>query len=140
MPDVEHQFVDPYALTDGELAEIAEGCKTFPGQWFAEPVIDHRRPGAPRVWLHPAAGNNAFRLSLGFSKEDNLFYVAIQLHANSGDLPTQGLAFRTLRGALTFCRGSLAIVLKNVGQNALQESVRAAAGTAGRPERGTGRA
>lgn len=133
MPDAEEHFVDRYALTDGELAEIVAVCKTFPGGWFVDPVIDHRRTGAPRVWVHPAAGNNAFGLSLGFSKEDSLFYVAIQLHANSGDFPTQGIPFGTLPDALTMCRGSLTIVMKHAGQHALQKSIRAGWEKAGRP-------
>jgi hypothetical protein len=120
MPESREYLVDPYALTDGEFAEIAAGCKTFPGDWFVDPVIDHRRTGAPRVWVHPAAGNSAFSLSLGFSKEDNLFYVAIQLHANGGDFPAQGIPFGTLPDALAMCRGSLAIVLKHAGQHALR--------------------
>jgi hypothetical protein len=124
MAGVEEYLVDPYSLTDGELAEIAAGCKAFPGDWFVDPAIDNRRTGAPRVWVHPATGNNAFKLSLGFSKEDSLFYVAIQRHANSGDLPTQGIPFGTLPDALTMCRGSLAILLKHAGQHALQETMR----------------
>jgi hypothetical protein len=114
--DEEDHFVDPYALTDDELAEIAAGCKIFPGEWFVEPVLDHRRPGAPRVWVRPAAGNDAFRLSFGFSKEDNLLYVAIQIHDNSGDFPTQGLSFGTLRDALAMCQGSLKIVTRHMGR------------------------
>jgi hypothetical protein len=136
MPDVEEHFVDPYALTDGELAEIAAGCRTFPGDWFVEPVIDHRRMGAPRVWVRPAAGNSAFRGSFGFSKEDNLYYVAVQLHNESSDLPTQGLSFETLRDALTMCEGSMMIIIKHMRQQALEASIRAAREKAGRPQNG----
>lgn len=137
MRDVEDGFVGSYALTNGEIAEIAAGCKAFPGDWFVDPIVDHRRTGAPRVWVHPAPGNTAFKLSLGFSKEDSLFYVAIQLHANGGDFPTQGIPFGTLPDALTMCRGSLTIVMKHAGQHALQESMRGM-GRGGRPEPETG--
>ena len=119
MLDAQDHFVDPYALTDGDIAEIAAGCKTFPGKWFVEPVIDHRRTGAPRIWVRPATGNNAFTVSFGFSKEDSRFYVAIQQSTDSGDLPAQGLAFGTLRDALAMCKGSLMIIIKHKGQQTM---------------------
>ncbi len=80
------------------------------------------------MWVHPASGNNAFKLSLGFSKEDSLFYVAIQLHANGGDFPIQGIPFGKLSDALTMCQGSLMIVMKHAGQHALQECMRGMGG------------
>ena len=140
MHDVEDHFVDPYALSDEELAEIAAGCETFPGRWFVDPAIDHRRVGAPRVWIHPYAGDNTFNLSFGFSKEENIYYVAIQPHAYGGDFPTQGIQFGTLRDALTMCQGSLAIVLKQMGKDTLEKSIRAASGKVGRRGSKTDRA
>ena len=139
MPDTRDHFVDSYALTLEELRAISVGCQTFPGDWFVDPVIDHRRVGAPRVWVHPDAGNKAFGLSLGFSKEDNLFYVAIQLHAHSEDFPTQGIAFGTLSDALTMCQGSLMIVMKHAGQHALEKAIRVTTTTPPKHEQGIDR-
>jgi hypothetical protein len=125
MPNADGHFVDPFALSKHEIAEITAACKTLPGDWYVDPVIDHRRTGAPRVWVHPTAWNREFRLSFGFSKDDGVFFVAIQLHDNSDHLPTEGLPLgRALQAAVAFWRGSLTIIMNRKGKQALEERVK----------------
>jgi hypothetical protein len=131
MADMRDHHMDPYVLTLAEVARIAASCKMLPGDWNVDPTMDHRRTGAPRVWIRPAASNKAVRLSFGISKEDDVFHVAIQSHANREDLPTEGSPFGTLDAALTMCRESLTVVLKRMWTYAFEKGIQRAGVCAG---------
>lgn len=136
MRDVTDDFIDPYVLTEREVAEIAAACHTLPGDWYVDPNVDHRRTGAPRIWIRPAACNKAVEFSFGISKEDKVFYATIQPHDSRNELPVESIPCGTLNAALTLCLRWLTIALKGMWMYALEVGIRRMCEIADEPEVG----
>ena len=50
-PSMQQQARPDTDLSQEDIQLIADGSETFPGRWYLDRLVDHRRPGKPRVWV-----------------------------------------------------------------------------------------